>query len=94
MILYTDNNDKVYCIKCNRPKFRAKNAEYNSLDRYIDGNETSFFIHTKSNAGYFYFLFNGQYYKATVWQKSGIDLWDYFEKISDNLYTSRQDIII
>lgn len=40
---------------------------------------------------YFYFVFQGEWYKTDMSSVDGVDLWYYLQKMGEGLYSSRKD---
>lgn len=90
MILYTDKNEKVKCIKTTAPKIRGKNIYFwDNFERKIDNIDTKFCFTVKNNRSYFYFVFLNEWYKTPIVTEQGLDLWYYLYDIRENLKTKK-----
>ncbi len=87
MILYTKNNDKVKCIKLKQsPKINSKNNYWDNFERNIGDQKTKFWFTVRSNRGYFYFRYLGEWYKTDMSSIDGVDLWYYLQEQGEELY--------
>lgn len=89
MILYTKSNDKVKCIKLKQPpKINSKNDYWDNFERNIEDQKTKFWFTVRSNRGYFYFRYLGEWYKTNMSSVDGVDLWYYLQEQGEKLYKS------
>ena len=89
MILYTKSNDKVKCIKLKQPpKINSKNDYWDNFERNIEDQKTKFWFTVRSNRGYFYFRYLGEWYKTNMSNVDGVDLWYYLQEQGEKLYKS------
>jgi hypothetical protein len=73
MILYSKNNDKIKCTKCNQPKFK----NFDHIIGIIDGRKTKFWFSMQNNGSNYYFAYDNQWYRTAIVTDSGFDLFDY-----------------
>lgn len=93
MILYTNNGEKVKCVKTKAPRICGKNKYlWDNLERKIDNIETKFCFTVKNNRSYFYFFYNESWYKTEMITENGLDLWNYLEIDRENLYSKKEEI--
>ena len=45
----------------------------------------------RTNRCYFYFAFQGEWYKTDMSSVDGVDLWYYLQEMGEGLYSSRKD---
>ena len=87
MILYTKDGDKVKCIKLKQsPKINSKNDYWDNFERNINDQKVKFWFTVKTNRCYFYFVFNGEWYKTDMSSVDGVDLWHYLQEMGEGLY--------
>lgn len=89
MMLYTKNKDKVYCAKCESPKFNARNNSFDFISGKIDNVKTKFWFSLKNNAGNLYFLLDNQWYRTSIITGDGLDLFTWIYKQRENLFTKK-----
>lgn len=92
MILYTKYGDKVQCIKLKHPpKINSKNNYWDNFERNINDQKVKFLYTVRTNRCYFYFVFQGEWYKTNMNSVNGVDLWHYLQEMGNGLYSSRKD---
>ena len=74
MILYTDTNNKIHCIKV---KSSVSYGDY--LIGSIDDTNVRFAFSCRNNATNFYFIYDGQCYRTPQYTIE-LSLYDYLEK--------------
>lgn len=79
MIIYTEGHEPLICIKTSAPKLKTKRTWWDSLFTKIEDSSIKFHFTTMSNRAYFYFDYNGTWYKTDMTTKSGMDLFHYLE---------------
>ena len=80
MILYTENNIKLYCTKCGEPKLTVKGINaFDFVKCIVDGGMIKFYFSLKNNASNFYFKYNGFWYRTPIVTEE-FDVMDYIEK--------------
>lgn len=90
MILYTENNEKVSCIKCKSPYFNGPYKYlWDHIEASIDNKILPFYKSVKNNGGYYYFQKDGQWYKSDIIQKNSLDLEEYLQRKCGVLLTER-----
>lgn len=91
MILYPKNGDKIRCIKLKLPpKINSKNNYWDNFERNINDQKTKFWFIVRTNRCYFYFAFQGEWYKTDISSVDGVDLWHYLQEMGEGLYDSRR----
>lgn len=57
----------------------------------INDQKVKFWFVARTNRCYFYFVFQGGWYKTDMSSVGGVDLWHYLQEMGDGLYSSRKD---
>lgn len=66
-------------------KINDKNNHWGNFERNINDQKVKFWFTVKTNRYYFYFVFNGEWYKTDMSSIDGVDLWHYLQEIGEGL---------
>lgn len=90
MILYSKDNDKIHCLKCNQPKFNGKNNYFDHIIGIIDDAKTKFWFSVRNNGSNFYFSYQDRWYRTSIVTEDGFDLHTWLYDKGEKLFTSLQ----
>jgi S-adenosylhomocysteine hydrolase len=87
MILYSKDNNKIKCTKCNQPKFK----NFDHIVGTIDGKKINFWFSIQNNGSNYYFEYNSQWYRTSIVTDDGLDLFEYIYNDREKFFTKRTE---